>query len=88
MYINFLLAPDDYTAISSLEISFRGGPIRRREIEKTFDVVITDDGIDEPTEDFHINITASNNINVLTPWIIIRICGGIYNTTVTITFMV
>ena len=62
----------DYTPFDQ-NIRYRGG--RRRDIELSFNVNITQDGIDEPAEDFFLNLVATENIIVLTPVITIHIVG-------------
>ena len=63
---------EDYTSFDEV-ISYRGG--RQRVTEQSFNVTITQDNIEEPAEDFFLNLVAIENLIVLTPVITIRIVG-------------
>ena len=62
----------DYTPID-MRVRFRGG--RVQETLLSLDVDITDDEVEEPTEEFFINVVAEQNIIVLTPLLTVRIIG-------------
>ena len=62
----------DYTPID-VELRFRGG--RRQETVATATVEIASDGVEEPTEEFLVDVVATRNSIVLTPLVTVRIVG-------------
>ena len=62
----------DYTPIEAT-LRFRGG--QRRETVASTIVEIAQDGIQEPTEEFILNVVPRRNVIVLTPVITVRIIG-------------
>ena len=65
--------PPDYVHTNKT-FRYRGGS--RRDTEVSFEVEIIDDGINELTEEFFLNVVAVENVIVLTPQITIRILGS------------
>ena len=65
--------PPDYVHTNET-FRYRGGS--RRDTEISFELEITDDGIDELTEEFFLNVAAVENVIVLTPRITVRIVGS------------
>ena len=62
--------PTDYLPVSE-DLFYRGG--NRREVTKTFDIIINDDSDAEDDEDFELTVTPVRNIVVLTPVIRVTI---------------
>ena len=62
----------DYTPID-VQLRYRGG--RRRETVATTDIEIIQDGVQEPTEEFFVDVVATRNSIVLTPVVTVRIIG-------------
>lgn len=56
-----------------MRVRFRGGGVQETLME--IDIDIVDDGVEEPTEEFFINVVAEQNIIVLTPLLTVRIIG-------------
>ena len=58
----------------NLELVFRGEPFQ--DTDAIFNIIIVMDGIDEPVEEFYLNMIPDNNDIVLTPRITVRILDG------------
>ena len=69
-----LLDSTDYYSPVNLELVFRGEPFQ--DTDAIFNITIVMDGIDEPVEEFYLNMIPDNNDIVLTPRITVRILDG------------
>ena len=58
----------------NIELVFRGEPFQ--DTIAIFNITIVMDGIDEPVEEFYLNMIPDNNDIVLTPRITVRILDG------------
>ena len=63
----------DYSPVN-LELTFRGEPFQ--DTVAIFNITIVMDDIDEPVEEFYLNVIPDNNDVVLTPTITVRILDG------------
>ena len=58
----------------NLELTFHGEPFQ--DTVAMFNITIVMDDIDEPVEEFYLNVIPANNDIVLTPRITVRILDG------------
>ena len=63
----------DYSLVN-LELTFRGEPLQ--DTVAMFNITIVMDDIDEPVEEFYLNVIPDNNDVVPTPRITVRILDG------------
>ena len=63
--------------VSRNVLNYGGG--NRQDMSLSFNVTIRSDSVEEPSENFFINVTSVRTAIVLTPRVTVTICGGMTN---------